>query len=544
MLRQSEILCLFVICFQAVLSYNLRISNNGPVVLGAVISFKAELLDDYEQPAAGTYCYKWRDNAIPYHSAEFLSIGSVTTWNVTFPKDEYNPGIYEVEVAVDKCSVFRWAITSARSFFNITLLLNGNMQLEQDNSSLSSSGDTYVASDAPLTHAISLSQPDATFVDVAATRVVSYWFIDCVYYGMSTNMSFIQSYSGATGQSKVIDTLVIVSYDNITDVTTTTVAPTTTTTSTTTVAPHTNVTTTTEKGKTTTISTTTVSVNVTTHIPLAINVTTPSPVADKSSDVSNSTQDDQIKSNDLSSAVQPTPAKPHGLYEIGRNYSGIGIVPFICLKNAEIPLNPNNTYGYFSRRIKIRDPVENVSFVGTNWLKQGEMLNISGSCSGSGPFRNCVQMYPGSYNITGHESCESEQILSDCRFVIRHYFKKADAYKLVVIISNDVSKKITPLTVNIYKVTKHPQLSVIIVPVTCSAAAVILIVFGIAYYIQSRNRYTIEVADFDFSQASDMEYKTFRERLREAMSNAINRTQDYVEEGNVWSPSRKYGSMQ
>ncbi|RZF46682.1 hypothetical protein LSTR_LSTR002545 [Laodelphax striatellus] len=536
MLRQSEILCLFVICFQAVLSYNLRISNNGPVVLGAVISFKAELLDDYEQPAAGTYCYKWRDNAIPYHSAEFLSIGSVTTWNVTFPKDEYNPGIYEVEVAVDKCSVFRWAITSARSFFNITLLLNGNMQLEQDNSSLSSSGDTYVASDAPLTHAISLSQPDATFVDVAATRVVSYWFIDCVYYGMSTNMSFIQSYSGATGQSKVIDTL-RVHNSGIFEVCGSLRFP---------------------SGslwfpignwsgiasKTTTISTTTVSVNVTTHIPLAINVTTPSPVADKSSDVSNSTQDDQIKSNDLSSAVQPTPAKPHGLYEIGRNYSGIGIVPFICLKNAEIPLNPNNTYGYFSRRIKIRDPVENVSFVGTNWLKQGEMLNISGSCSGSGPFRNCVQMYPGSYNITGHESCESEQILSDCRFVIRHYFKKADAYKLVVIISNDVSKKITPLTVNIYKVTKHPQLSVIIVPVTCSAAAVILIVFGIAYYIQSRNRYTIEVADFDFSQASDMEYKTFRERLREAMSNAINRTQDYVEEGNVWSPSRKYGSMQ
>ncbi|XP_022184542.1 uncharacterized protein LOC120348881 [Nilaparvata lugens] len=542
MLRQSEILCLFILCFQAVVSYDLRISNNGPVVLGATISFKAELLDNYGQLVPGTYCYKWMDNAMPKHTAEFLSIGPVTTWNVTFPKEEYNPGIYEVQVTVDKCSVFRWTITSARALFNITLLLNGNMVLEQNNSSLPLTGDTYVASDAPLTHTVSLAQPDDSFIAASATRVVSYWFVDCVYYGMSTNMSFTNSFAGASGQTKVIDTLVIVSYDNTTDVTTTTPPPTTTTTtpatttSTTTAASHTNVTTT-EKGKTTTISTTAVSLNVTTHIPLVMNVSTPS----------NSTHDDQIKSNDLSSAVQPTPAQPepsHSLYELGRNYSGAGIVPFVCLKNAEIPLNPNNTYGYFSRSIKIRDPVENVSFVGTNWLKQGEMLNISGSCSGSGPFRNCVQMYPGSYNITGHETCEGEQILSDCRFVIRHYFKRADAYKLVVIISNDVSKKITPLTVNIYKVKKQPQLSVIIVPVTCSAAAVILIVFGIAYYIQSRNRYTIEVADFDFSQASDMEYKTFRERLREAMSNAINRTQDYVEEGNVWSPSRKYGSMQ
>lgn len=37
-------------------------------------------------------------------------------------------------------------------------------------------------------------------------------------------------------------------------------------------------------------------------------------------------------------------------------------------------------------------------------------------------------------------------------------------------------------------VTKHAQLSVIIVPVSASIVAVILIIFGIAYYVQSRNR--------------------------------------------------------
>lgn len=57
-------------------------------------------------------------------------------------------------------------------------------------------------------------------------------------------------------------------------------------------------------------------------------------------------------------------------------------------------------------------------------------------------------------------------------------------------------------------------------------------------------RYTIEVADFDFAQSSDLEYMTFSQRLKAALNNAFNRTHEYVDESNVWSPSRKYGSMQ
>lgn len=73
-----------------------------------------------------------------------------------------------------------------------------------------------------------------------------------------------------------------------------------------------------------------------------------------------------------------------------------------------------------------------------------------------------------------------------------------------------------------FAVTPQPQLSVIIVPVSCSLVAVVIIVFGIAYYIQNRSRFTIEVADFDFGQRSaDMEYKTFTERLRDSFNNAV-----------------------
>lgn len=90
---------------------------------------------------------------------------------------------------------------------------------------------------------------------------------------------------------------------------------------------------------------------------------------------------------------------------------------------------------------------------------------------------------------------------------------------------------------NILAVTTKPQLSVIVVPVSCSLVAVVLIVFGVAYYIQSRARFTVEVADFDFGQSNpDMEYKTFTERLRDS----FNKT---VRPGTKRISVRYYGSM-
>jgi hypothetical protein len=88
-----------------------------------------------------------------------------------------------------------------------------------------------------------------------------------------------------------------------------------------------------------------------------------------------------------------------------------------------------------------------------------------------------------------------------------------------------------------FTVTKKPQLSVIVVPVSCSLVAVVLIVFGVAYYIQSRARFTIEVADFNFGQSNpEMEYKTFTERLRDSFNNS-------VRSGSKQLIVRYYGSM-
>ena len=89
--------------------------------------------------------------------------------------------------------------------------------------------------------------------------------------------------------------------------------------------------------------------------------------------------------------------------------------------------------------------------------------------------------------------------------------------------------------------TPQPQLSVIIVPISCSLIAIVAIIFGVAYYLQSTSRYTVEVADFDFTQNSvDMEYKTFTERLRDSFNNAVR--PGYTKIFGTNKPN--YGSMQ
>lgn len=67
----------------------------------------------------------------------------------------------------------------------------------------------------------------------------------------------------------------------------------------------------------------------------------------------------------------------------------------------------------------------------------------------------------------------------------------------------------------------HSQLSVVIVPVVFSLMAVVLIVFGVAYYVQNRNQFLIEVADFNFGETQSvdsMEYKSFFQRLLDSIS--------------------------
>jgi len=99
----------------------------------------------------------------------------------------------------------------------------------------------------------------------------------------------------------------------------------------------------------------------------------------------------------------------------------------------------------------------------------------------------------------------------------------------------------------------HSQLSVIVVPVVFTLMAVVLIVFGVAYYIQNRNQFLVEVADFEnlgeTASVDSLEFKSFLQRLLDSVSDQFIR-HNYNEE--LDSPGQspdgqdssiRYGSM-
>lgn len=54
--------------FILVSGYILKLSNNGPIVRGGTISFKAVLYNNDGTLASGSFKFVWNDNAIPSHS--------------------------------------------------------------------------------------------------------------------------------------------------------------------------------------------------------------------------------------------------------------------------------------------------------------------------------------------------------------------------------------------------------------------------------------------------------------------------------------------
>lgn len=94
-------------------------------------------------------------------------------------------------------------------------------------------------------------------------------------------------------------------------------------------------------------------------------------------------------------------------------------------------------------------------------------------------------------------------------------------------------------------------MSVILIPVSFCLVAVFMMVFGVAYYFQNRNRFMVEVADFNFgeTQSVDMEYKTFHQRLIDSICEVLIRNNHSnnndgdtnSDEGN--DSNIRYGSM-
>lgn len=166
-------------------------------------------------------------------------------------------------------------------------------------------------------------------------------------------------------------------------------------------------------------------------------------------------------------------------------------------------------------------------------------------CQGTPPFSYCTAFVNESYTLRGNESCPTAWTDMDtCEFNIDHYDHTHKSYKLLVLVRNRVTQLTREIMVNVYKASKQSQLSVIVVPIAFCLVAVFLVVFGIAYYMQNRSRFAVEVADFNFSEtvSEDMEYKTFRQRLYEDIRALLGRRAPDVSDTTSES-SLKYGSM-
>lgn len=224
--------------------------------------------------------------------------------------------------------------------------------------------------------------------------------------------------------------------------------------------------------------------------------------------------------------------------------------PYVCFSKYNVSADPNKFYGLFSRTIIPKFPLANISISGNNWIKHGDTTHLDFKCDGTptGPFRQCYRVYPGIHNVTTNESCAPWVNTSTCGFDYQRFIYDQKPRTIVVFFENDINVRVSKAVVNYYEVKAHSPLSVIVVPVSCVLFAVIMIVFGIAYYIQNRNRYLIETADFNFgeTQSLDMEYKTFQQRLidsfRETLSNL--RPQRHGDDmGPVDDSSLRYGVM-
>ncbi|KYN43886.1 hypothetical protein ALC56_01621 [Trachymyrmex septentrionalis] len=481
-------------CFLQVIANDyVQLSHDGPVVLGGTITFRADVYRDGKRPKE-TFIYIWNDNSLMKYKYESKQTSNTTTfWSINYPRESNITGNYTVELEVKYLlySIFWVFYTSARIEFEISESLNGNIIIRQANKTIVGE---YISSTNETKLTIDLRKGDYDFIIQKATAILTYWFIDCKYYGQTNDFAFVYNFTSPDITYEV-GALMIVSYD---PPTTTTMAPTTT------IAP---------------VNVTTVASNITTanlNGPLVTVITLP------------------ITVTSVKPPMKSTIALPINTSTIEpANIS----LPYICSNTSFIPPDPKKTYGYFYKKIHVRAPVSNISVEGTNWIQPWDMLSLNVTCKGSGPFSKCLEFHRGKYNATGNETCNDVVDLLSCNFSIIHYFLEPGVYTILIILNNEVSTQIYPLTINIYKVTTKPQLSVIIVPVSCSVVAVVLIVFGVAYYIQSRARFTIEVADFDFGQSNpEMEYKTFTERLRDSFNNT-------VRPGSKQLSVRYYGSM-
>jgi len=188
--------------------------------------------------------------------------------------------------------------------------------------------------------------------------------------------------------------------------------------------------------------------------------------------------------------------------------------------------------GVFRSEIESRTPITKFNYTGETWIKTGQLLEVTMECDGSGPWTGCWSTRQVPYNMTGNETCSSDDIMilnGDCSFPIIWYFRQPGFHNILAIVDNKVSKRSQLILTNMYNSTMTPPISVVVIPVASGLVGLLGIGFGVITFFYCRRKVAIETADFDFNSPEEqLEYKTFWERLRDSMMNAFSNSSDDV----------------
>ncbi|KAF0309071.1 Transmembrane protein 130 [Amphibalanus amphitrite] len=198
------------------------------------------------------------------------------------------------------------------------------------------------------------------------------------------------------------------------------------------------------------------------------------------------------------------PTLGYNMTRVGENFVRCIAVAHFNLSTEQARAGDATTkWGLFELTFNVDAPITLVNVSGNNWLKHGELLNLTVHCNGTGPWEYCVAVYTGRYNVTGNETCSNPIPTDDCTVPILRYLRDNGTYTAVSVLSNAVSRRVTPVAITVYTAVRRPQLSYYIIPLSCALAAIAFILFGSIKLIKSNRDYNLEIADFDFSQPGE-----------------------------------------
>lgn len=253
------------------------------------------------------------------------------------------------------------------SLLSFSETLNGGIQLVQNNVTRK---EEFVSSTEPVKQIIDLKKTDADYIKSAPT-VITYWFVDCVYYGLTNDMIFNFNYTDPD-HTHMVEALVVADFTPLPP--TTTIPPSTTTTKTTTTKPTTTTPTTPTTKITTTTKTTTTTTKTTTTT--AKTTTKPTVVTVKSTVQPNITTANSIVGSTGKSLVKREALPPPKQVPVFNNSTSKVMVkvngtlvpynvsfPYVC-NNTHVTIDPKKSYGYFAKEVVVKGKCFILHFIG------------------------------------------------------------------------------------------------------------------------------------------------------------------------------------